>query len=97
MKLTDTFIKRPVWAVVISALILILGLRSIFSLPVNQWPHTENTVVTITTSYYGADAATEPPAHTARPVLQQAARQVRGIPDRQRNRLRAHSAPLPAQ
>jgi len=58
MKLTDTFIRRPVWAVVVSALILILGLRSIFSLPVNQWPHTENTVVTITTSYYGADAAT---------------------------------------
>ncbi|MGP0016342.1 efflux RND transporter permease subunit [Pseudomonas sp.] len=58
MKLTDIFIKRPVWAVVISLLILILGLRSIFGLPVNQWPRTENTVVTISTSYYGADAAT---------------------------------------
>ncbi|WP_191488810.1 efflux RND transporter permease subunit [Pseudomonas sp. FEN] len=58
MKLTDIFIKRPVWAVVVSMFILILGLRSIFGLPVNQWPHTENTVVTITTSYYGADAAT---------------------------------------
>ncbi len=58
MKLTDTFIKRPVWAVVVSMFILILGLRSIFGLPVNQWPRTENTVVTITTSYYGADAAT---------------------------------------
>jgi len=58
MKLTDIFIKRPVWAVVISLFILILGLRSIFGLPVNQWPRTENTVVTITTSYYGADAAT---------------------------------------
>lgn len=58
MKFTDIFIKRPVWAVVISLLILILGLRSIFGLPVNQWPRTENTVVTITTNYYGADAAT---------------------------------------
>jgi len=58
MKLTDIFIKRPVWAVVISLLILILGLRSIFGLPVNQWPRTENAVVTITTNYYGADAAT---------------------------------------
>src|SRR5450830_1962749 len=58
MKLTDIFIKRPVWAVVISLFILILGLRSIFGLPVNQWPRTENTVVTISTSYYGADAAT---------------------------------------
>jgi multidrug efflux pump len=58
MKFTDTFIKRPVWAIVISMLILILGLRSISELPVNQWPRTENTVVTIMTSYYGADAAT---------------------------------------
>ncbi len=58
MKLTDTFIQRPVWAIVVSLFILILGLRSIFELPVNQWPRTENTVVTITTSYYGADAST---------------------------------------
>ncbi|WOL25797.1 efflux RND transporter permease subunit [Pseudomonas fragi] len=58
MKLTDTFIQRPVWAVVVSLFILILGLRSIFELPVNQWPRTENAVVTITTAYYGADAAT---------------------------------------
>ncbi|MBU9610632.1 efflux RND transporter permease subunit [Burkholderia multivorans] len=58
MKFTDIFIKRPVWAVVISALILILGLRSMSSLPVAQWPRTENAVVTITTNYYGADAAT---------------------------------------
>ncbi|TAL89809.1 MAG: multidrug efflux protein [Candidimonas sp.] len=58
MKFTDTFIKRPVWAIVISMLILILGLRSIYELPINQWPRTENAVVTITTSYYGADAAT---------------------------------------
>jgi len=27
-------------------------------LPVNQYPHTENAVVTISTAYYGADAAT---------------------------------------
>ena len=58
MKFTDTFIKRPVWAIVISLLILILGLRSISELPINQWPRTENAVVTIMTSYYGADAAT---------------------------------------
>ncbi|MDN7903355.1 efflux RND transporter permease subunit [Burkholderia diffusa] len=58
MKFTDIFIKRPVWAVVISALILILGLRSIASLPIAQWPRTENAVVTITTNYYGADAST---------------------------------------
>src|SRR5476651_1526906 len=58
MKFTDLFIRRPVLAVVISLLILVLGLRSVGSLPVNQFPHTENAVVTITTVYYGADAAT---------------------------------------
>jgi multidrug efflux pump len=58
MKFTDLFIRRPVLAVVISLLILVLGLRSVSSLPVNQYPHTENAVVTVSTVYYGADAAT---------------------------------------
>src|SRR5713226_9400785 len=58
MNFTDLFIKRPVLAVVISLFILVLGLRSVGSLPVNQYPHTENAVVTITTAYYGADSAT---------------------------------------
>ena len=58
MNFTDLFIRRPVLAVVISLLILVLGLRSVGSLPINQYPHTENAVVTITTVYYGADAAT---------------------------------------
>lgn len=58
MNFTEPFIRRPVWAIVISLLILTLGLRSILSLPVNQWPRTENAVVTISTAYYGADAAT---------------------------------------
>ena len=58
MKFTDLFIRHPVLAIVISLLILVLGLRSVGSLPVNQYPHTENAVVTISTAYYGADAAT---------------------------------------
>ena len=58
MKFTDLFIRRPVLAGVISLLIVVLGLRSLFSLPVNQYPKTQNAVVTISTTYYGADAAT---------------------------------------
>ncbi|MFL6696566.1 MAG: efflux RND transporter permease subunit [Vitreoscilla sp.] len=58
MKFTDLFIRRPVLAGVISLLIVVLGLRSLFSLPVNQYPRTQNSVVTISTTYYGADAAT---------------------------------------
>jgi multidrug efflux pump len=58
MNFTDIFIKRPVLAMVVSLFILVLGLRSISSLPVNQYPRTENAVVTVTTAYYGADAET---------------------------------------
>jgi len=58
MKFTDIFIRKPVLAMVISLLILVLGLRSAFSLAIGQYPKTENAVVTITTAYYGADAGT---------------------------------------
>jgi multidrug efflux pump len=58
MKITDLFIHRPVLAAVVSLLILVLGLRSLVGLPVNQYPKTENAVVTVTTAYYGADADT---------------------------------------
>ena len=55
MKFTDIFIHRPVLATVVSLMILVLGLRAAFSLPVLQFPRTENAIVTITTTYYGAD------------------------------------------
>jgi multidrug efflux pump len=58
MKFTDLFIRRPVLALVITLLILVLGLRSLFSLPVNQFPQTQNGVVTVSTTYFGADAQT---------------------------------------
>ncbi len=55
MKFTDIFIRRPVLATVVSLVILVLGLRAVGSLPILQYPRTENTVVTVTTTYYGAD------------------------------------------
>src|ERR687897_278076 len=55
MKFTDLFIRRPVLASVVSLLILVVGLRAIGVLPVLQYPRTENAVVTVTTTYYGAD------------------------------------------
>ena len=55
-KFTDIFVQRPVLATVISLVILVLGLRSIGSLPVLQFPYTQNAVVTVSTSYPGADA-----------------------------------------
>src|SRR5258708_38607197 len=56
-KFTDIFIERPVLATVVSLTIFVLGLRSIGLLPVLQYPRTQNAVVTVTTTYVGADPA----------------------------------------
>jgi multidrug efflux pump len=55
MKFTDIFVTRPVLATVVSLTILVLGLRALGELPIQQYPRTESGVVTVTTSYYGAD------------------------------------------
>ena len=58
MNFTDIFIRRPVLATTLSLLIVVLGLRSLTSLPINQYPRTQSAVVTVSTAYYGADAQT---------------------------------------
>ncbi len=55
MKFTDLFVNKPVLATVVSLVILVIGLRAVLSLPIRQYPRTENAVVTVTTAYYGAD------------------------------------------
>src|SRR3974390_885991 len=55
MKFTDIFVARPVLATVVSLMILVLGLRSAQSLQVRQFPVTQNAVVTVATTYYGAE------------------------------------------
>ena len=51
MRFTDIFIRRPVLALVVSALILVLGLRSMTSLAILQYPRTQNAIVTVATTY----------------------------------------------
>lgn len=58
MKFTDIFIKRPVLAISISIVIVILGLQAIFKLQVREYPEMVNTIVTVSTVYPGADAET---------------------------------------
>ena len=55
MNITDIFIRRPVLALVVSLLIVVLGYQSYASLAVRQYPKTENAVVTVATTYSGAD------------------------------------------
>lgn len=55
-RFTDIFISRPVLATVVSLFIFIVGFCAIFELPVRQYPKMENTVITVTTNYPGANA-----------------------------------------
>ncbi|SUT89025.1 acriflavin resistance protein [[Actinobacillus] rossii] len=56
MKFTDIFIKRPVMAISISLLIVILGLQAISKLSIREYPKMTTTVINVTTAYPGADA-----------------------------------------
>jgi multidrug efflux pump len=56
MSFTDIFIRRPVLALVVSLLILLIGLRAMLGLPIRQYPKLSNTTITVTTIYPGADA-----------------------------------------
>ena len=58
MRFTDIFVRRPVLATVVSLMILVLGLRSLATLPILEYPRTQNAVVTVTTQYFGADPET---------------------------------------
>ena len=56
MRFTDIFIRRPVLAISISLMIALLGFQAIFKMQVRQYPEMTNTVVTVSTAYYGASA-----------------------------------------
>src|SRR5271167_3697459 len=56
--IANTFIKRPVTAIVISVVIMISGIICIFNLPVDQYPNISPPAVSITGQYTGADAQT---------------------------------------
>jgi multidrug efflux pump len=54
--ITDIFVRRPVLAVVVNLVILIVGMQAYRSLNVRQYPRNENAVITVSTYYIGADA-----------------------------------------
>ncbi|MCL4066240.1 efflux RND transporter permease subunit [Pseudomonas sp. GX19020] len=56
MHFSEIFIRRPVLSTVLGALILFIGLASVVNLPVRQYPEVEESVITISTVYAGADA-----------------------------------------
>src|SRR5690242_14856662 len=54
MSFTDIFIRRPVLALVVSLLILLIGLKAMTGLQIRQYPKLSNTTITVTTIYPGA-------------------------------------------
>ncbi|EON92023.1 multidrug resistance protein [Marinobacter lipolyticus SM19] len=56
MILSDVSIKRPVFATVLSLLILVFGLAALLGLPVREYPDIDPPVVSISTDYTGAAA-----------------------------------------
>lgn len=58
MRFTDTFIQRPVLAIVVSSLLLLLGTASAFRVGVREFPEIERSVIYVETIYPGASART---------------------------------------
>jgi len=56
--IANTFIKRPVTAIVVSLVLIISGIISIFNLAVDQYPNISPPSVSVNGSYTGADAQT---------------------------------------
>ncbi|WP_024592082.1 efflux RND transporter permease subunit, partial [Pseudoalteromonas sp. S8-38] len=56
MKITDTSVKRPVFAIVINLLLLTFGLVAFTMLPLREYPDIETPIVNISTEYTGASA-----------------------------------------
>ncbi|MFL6591477.1 MAG: efflux RND transporter permease subunit [Luteimonas sp.] len=57
MKLSDVSIHRPVFATVVSLLLIVLGVISFTRLPLRELPDIDPPVVSISTTYTGASAA----------------------------------------
>ncbi|MCU0357439.1 MAG: efflux RND transporter permease subunit [Cyclobacteriaceae bacterium] len=73
--MTAKFIHRPVLSVVISVIITFMGLISLTSLPVTQFPEIAPPEVTVTTKYIGANAET-----CVKAVVTPLERAINGVP-----------------
>ncbi|CAM2802312.1 efflux RND transporter permease subunit [Legionella worsleiensis] len=58
MKMPHFFIERPIFAAVLSIIILIVGSLAYFNLPVEQYPQVVPPTIQVTASYPGANAKT---------------------------------------
>src|SRR3954452_12322067 len=54
MQVSDIFIRRPVFAVVVSLLLMVGGLASLLQMPVREYPAVDPPIVSVNTVYKGA-------------------------------------------
>jgi multidrug efflux pump len=54
----DIFVRHPVLALVANLVLVLVGVRALTNLPVQQYPQVESSSVVINTIYYGASAET---------------------------------------
>ena len=54
MVISDASIKRPVFATVISLVVLVLGIAAFTKLPIREYPAIDPPIVSVTTVYRGA-------------------------------------------
>ncbi|MGB5625932.1 MAG: efflux RND transporter permease subunit, partial [Woeseiaceae bacterium] len=54
MLISDISVRRPVFAAVISLLLVIIGLMSVKSMSVREYPDMQRPIVSISTDYRGA-------------------------------------------
>lgn len=55
---TDTFVRKPVLALVLSAVMLLLGLQAAMQLSLREYPEVEKSVIFVQAAYPGASAET---------------------------------------
>ncbi|MGO1719836.1 MAG: efflux RND transporter permease subunit, partial [Luteimonas sp.] len=57
MRISDLSIKRPVFAVVVSLLLVVLGVMSFMRLTLREMPNIDPPIVSVDVTYPGASAA----------------------------------------
>jgi multidrug efflux pump len=56
MRVIEMFVRRPVIAIVVNLALVLIGLRAVTQLPIQQYPRIESSSIVITTIYIGASA-----------------------------------------
>ncbi len=56
MRAIEMFVRRPVIAIVVNLALVLIGLRAVTQLPIQQYPRIESSSIVITTVYVGASA-----------------------------------------